>query len=171
MRYEPNWVAINTPTAFRTVTGPKGNNKKAAFYAMWSRDYHSPSTLQTVENGPHGRKRRILSYAFSERSLRSFEPFVMANLDRWCELLGNKIPEDGWSESLNMADWLNWLVFDIMGDLCLGKSFGMKEKDSDMRYVIHLMALMMEFMSHVSLWYTGFCFLDFELHNHPVTGC
>lgn len=31
-------------------------------------------------------------------------------------------------------------MFDILGDLCFGKSFDMKERDSDMKYVPHLMA-------------------------------
>lgn len=151
VRYDPEWVAINTPSTFRSVTGPKGNNKKARFYNLWTRKHDAPSTMQTTENGPHGRKRRVLSNAFSDRALRSLEPFVVANLERWCELLGNEIPGNGgWSESVNMADWLNWFVFDVMGDLCLGKSFGMKEKDSDMRYIIHLMADTMEFLYHVS---------------------
>lgn len=151
MRYDPNWVAINTPTAFRTVTGPKGNNKKAQFYNVWSRKHDAPSTMQTIENGPHGRKRRILSNAFSDRALRSLEPFVQDNLQRWCQLLNEEIPEyGGWSESINLDHWLNWFVFDVMGDVCLGRSFDMKEKNSDMRYLIELMASMMEFMYPVS---------------------
>lgn len=150
VRYEPNWVAVNSATAFRTITGPKGNNKKALFYSMFPRDFNNPSTLQQLDNGAHGRKRRMLSNAFSDRALRNFEPFVAAELDRWCELLGDEVPEDKWSESVNMADWLNWFVFDVMGNLCLGRPFGMKEKDSEMRYIIDLMAEPMEFFNHVS---------------------
>lgn len=156
MRHDPDWVAINTASAFRTITGPKGNTTKALFYTMFPRNYHAPSTIQIRDNAAHGRKRRMLSNAFSDKALRGFEPFVLANLERWCKLLENEVPEsasknDGWSESINMADWLNWFVFDVMGDLCLGKSFGMKETDNEMRYIIHLMADMMEFIYHVSL--------------------
>ncbi|KAJ4418597.1 hypothetical protein N0V82_005483 [Gnomoniopsis sp. IMI 355080] len=139
VRYRPDSVMLNTPDAFRSIYGPKGNNTKSHNYAFYPRRPDAQSTLQTIENGAHGRKRRVLANAFSERALRGYEPYVKANLDRWCELLEAEVPEGGWSPSLNMADWMNWLVFDIMGDLCLGRSFGMKEKDSTLRYVIHLM--------------------------------
>lgn len=44
---------------------------------------------------------------------------------------------NGWSMALNMADWSNYLTFDIMGDLAFGQSFGMLEK-SDNRFAIDL---------------------------------
>lgn len=34
----------------------------------------------------------------------------------------------GWGPAQNMADWCNYLTFDIMGDLCFGKAFNMLEK-------------------------------------------
>lgn len=73
---------------------------------------------------------------------------MISNADRWCELIAEEIDEadedadeSGWSSKpLNVADWVNYLVFDILGDLCFGKSFDMKERDNDMKYVPHLMA-------------------------------
>lgn len=160
VRYRPDSVVINTPSAFRTIYGPKGNNKKGLPYRAWPRDLRAPSTIQTIDNYEHGRKRRILNMAFSDKALRSFEPRVQANVDRWCELLAEEIPEGGdWSSSVNVADWVNWLVFDVMGDLCLGRSFEMKEKNSNMRYIIELMASMMEFMYPVSFCSLFFFFL------------
>lgn len=44
-----------------------------------------------------------------------------------------------WSVPLNMADWSNHLIFDTLGDLCFGKSFGMMEPNSELRYVPELM--------------------------------
>lgn len=151
VRYEPDWVVINTPTAFRTVMGPKGNNDRSQMYSIFTRRWEVPATIQVIGSAEHGRKRRMLANAFSEKAVRGFEPFVISNVERWCELLEDEIPKNGgWSESINMADWLNWLVFDVMGDLCLGRSFDMKEKDSDMRYLIDLMADMMAFIYPVS---------------------
>jgi hypothetical protein len=77
--------------------------------------------------------------AFSDKAMRSAEPFVHLNIDRWCELLGQKAEGKEWSKSVSMADWANHLIFDILGDLCFGKSFDMKEPGSELRYVPGLM--------------------------------
>ncbi|KAJ4386531.1 hypothetical protein N0V93_009428 [Gnomoniopsis smithogilvyi] len=151
VRYRPDSVMLNTPDAFRSIFGPKGNNTKSQAYAFFPRHPEAQNTLGTIDNGAHGRKRRVLANAFSERALRGYEPYVKANLDRWCELLEAEVPEGQWSSSLNVADWMNWLVFDIMGDLCFSRSFGMKEKDSTLRYVIHLMDSMQSKLMPVSV--------------------
>lgn len=110
VRYRPDSVMLNTPGAFRSIYGPKGNNTKGQMYAFFPRHPDSESTLQTVDNEQHGRKRRVLANAFSERALRGYEPYVRTNVNRWCELLEAQVPEGGWSSSLNVADWMNWLV-------------------------------------------------------------
>ncbi|KAI4595388.1 hypothetical protein KJ359_007063 [Pestalotiopsis sp. 9143b] len=141
-RYRPNSVLINTPTAYRTLFGPQGNVKKALYYEVWPRNVEALTTWNSTTIATHARKRRVLNQAFSNEALKSIEPFVLSNADRWCELIASEADrgDGGWSQSLNMADWVNWLVFDILGDLCFGKSFDMKEPKSELRYVPHLMA-------------------------------
>lgn len=141
---------VNTPTANREIYGPKANFRKGDYYKAWPRNVNAINTWNAVDIEVHARKRRVLNNAFSDRALRSAEPFVQANTDRWCELIGQQTEEGtGWSKSLNMADWTNYLVFDILGDLCFGKSFEMKEEGSDMRYVISLMQTFLEVMHPV----------------------
>lgn len=150
-RYRPDSVLVNTPTAYRALFGPKGNIKKGLYYEVWPRNVNALTTWNSTSLEVHGRKRRVLNHAFSEKALRSAEPFVISNADRWCEVIAGEIDETtGWSTSLNMADWVNYLVFDILGDLCFGKSFDMKEKDSDMKYVPHLMVEFLSLMHPVS---------------------
>lgn len=110
LRTSPGCVCVSTPDAFRALTGPKGNNTKAHSYKFFPRG-EAYSTIQTIDHREHGRKRRVLANAFSERALRSYEPIVASNMARWIELFEAEIPEgDEWSPSLNVADWLNWLV-------------------------------------------------------------
>lgn len=45
--------------------------------------------------------------------------------------------EGEWSKPQNMADWSNYLTFDVMGDLCFGKAFEMLEREEN-RHVIDL---------------------------------
>lgn len=50
---------------------------------------------------------------------------------------------------MNMAQEVNYLVFDILGDLCFGKQFNMKEPDSDIKHVPELMATFLELLAPV----------------------
>ncbi|CAO2657794.1 Nn.00g039200.m01.CDS01 [Neocucurbitaria sp. VM-36] len=149
-RYRPDSVLINTPSAFRKVFGPTGNVKKADYYKVWPRNVKTHNTWNATSIEMHSRKRRVMNYAFSESALRSAEGFLHANIDRWLELLGALAEKDGeWTPSLNMCDWMNWLVFDILGDLCFGQSFGMKEKDSKLRHVPEMMVDFLELINPI----------------------
>lgn len=68
-------------------------------------------------------------------NIRSFTDGLMTN--RWngqnqqqLAMAGQneKKAAGGWGPAQNMADWCNYLTFDIMGDLCFGKAFNMLEK-------------------------------------------
>lgn len=95
-----------------------------------------------------------MNYAFSESALRSAEDFLHSNVDRWIELLGQLEKDGEWTKTLNMCEWVNWLVFDILGDLCFGKSFDMKEPNSDMKHVPEMMISFLELIHPVSLTHT-----------------
>lgn len=64
----------------------------------------------------------MLNQAFSDSALRGAEPLVHSNVDRWLHLIKQHAPGQGqWTKPLNMTDQANYLVFDILGDLCFGK--------------------------------------------------
>jgi cytochrome P450 len=126
--------------------------KKALYYEVWPRTVDTLTTWNSVKLDIHSRKRRVLNQSFSAEALKSAEPFVLSNTNRWCELLARETDngQEGWSKLLNMADWVNYLVFDILGDLCFGKSFDMKEPESDLRFVPHLMTEFLVFMHPIA---------------------
>lgn len=72
------------------------------------------------------------------------EKYILANVRTFCSRLGEKrgngsekTATEGWSAPQNMADWCNYLTFDVMGDLCFGKAFEMLEHEQN-RHVIDL---------------------------------
>jgi len=77
--------------------------------------------------------------------MKSMEKYILGNIRTFCDKLGNKpaaslVGEKGdgeWSVVQNMADWCNYLTFDVMGDLCFGKAFEMLEHETN-RHVIDL---------------------------------
>jgi cytochrome P450 len=141
---------INTPSAYRKIFGPTGNVRKADYYKVWPRNINTHNTWNATSIKLHSRKRRVMNYAFSENALRSAEGFLHSNVDRWLELLGSSAGKDGWTQPQNMCDWVNWLVFDILGDLCFGKSFDMKEPGSDLRHIPEMMISFLELIHPVS---------------------
>lgn len=90
--------------------------KKGLYYQTWPRHAKAITTWNSIDFAIHSHKRRVLNHAFSSKALRSAEPFVLSNADRWCELLDHEVSAGGeWSGSVNMTDWVNYLVFDILG--------------------------------------------------------
>lgn len=141
---------FNTPSAYKTIFGPRGNVKKGEYYEVWPRNVNTLNTWNSTSITTHARKRRVLNFAFSEKALRSAEPFIHSNTDRWLELIGKQTPNGSeWSDALNMTNWINFLVFDILGDLCFGKSFDMKEPGNELQHIPELMVSFLELLHPV----------------------
>lgn len=131
VRIGPNTLSINTTTALKTIYGFRANVRKADFYTAFPANKKTVNVHSSIDKLQHARKRRVLSHAFSDQAIKSLERWILANVRTGCRLLEEKGkdagPEKGWREPWNVANWCNWLVFDIMGDLVFGKAFGMLE--------------------------------------------
>ncbi|KAK3207719.1 hypothetical protein GRF29_96g100302 [Pseudopithomyces chartarum] len=148
-RVHPNQVLFLSPQAFRDIYGSKANVRRAKSYEGWNITTEG-STITTIDPHEHARKRKILSQAFTEKTVKHAAGFVIDHVERWIDLLvdAKDVGEDGWSKAKNMSDWNDWLVFDILGDLLLGRSFGLKEPgENPIRKVPHMM------MKHVQMFY------------------
>lgn len=97
------------------------------------------NTLNTSDAQTHRNKRRLLNLVFTEKSLRSAEEFIINHVDRWNEILkGDNVKPGEWSAPFNIAEWADYLAFDIMGDLSFGVQFNTKEaKENRFRKVPH----------------------------------
>ncbi|KAM5377491.1 hypothetical protein ACJZ2D_004860 [Fusarium nematophilum] len=68
----------------------------------------------------HGKKRRLLSHAFSARALKTHEDTI----DAYSNLFVQQVATRGAGpEGINMTQWYNWFSFDVVGDLAFGESF------------------------------------------------
>lgn len=132
VRIGPNTLSINTNTALKTIYGFRANVRKADFYTAFPATKATVNVHSSIDKIQHARKRRVMSHAFSDQAIKSLERYILANVRTACRLLGERsgkegADEKGWNEAQNVANWCNWLVFDIMGDLVFGKAFGMLE--------------------------------------------
>ena len=146
VRFGPNSLSFNTNTALKDIYGFKANVRKGDFYSAFPASKDAYSTHSAIDRSMHARKRRVLSQAFSDVAIKSMEKHILSHIRQFCSNLGergfssfsNSGPEkESWTAAKNMSDQANYLTFDIMGDLCFGKAFGMLERP-DNRFAIDL---------------------------------
>ena len=126
VRVQPDGVVFQSPNAYRNIYNTRANVRRSDSYAAFRRNKNGVNTLNATDPAVHQRKRRILNLAFHEKSVRAAGSFINRHVDRWNELLTDG---DGttWSVPKNLSDLSDYLIFDILGDLCFGRPFGTKE--------------------------------------------
>ena len=135
VRATPDTVVFRNPTAYRDIYGSRANVRRADFYNALKREDSQTSTITYVDNTAHSRSRRLLDLAFTNKSLKASADFMQRHIDRWHELLTEECSDD-WTPPFNFTDKVNFLVFDILGDICYGASFETKEpKDNTLKAI------------------------------------
>lgn len=145
VRFGPNSLSFNSNTALKEIYGFKPNVRKAKFYEAFWATKDSFSTHSAIDKSVHARKRRVLSQAFSDAAIKSMENHILAHVRQFCQNLAGlttfaSVPNEenkGYGEAVEISDQANYLTFDIMGDLCFGKAFGMLERP-DNRFAIDM---------------------------------
>lgn len=127
----------------------KCNTRKASYYKAFAHVFKGDSSNTIIDPVKHGRKKRILTQALSESSIRAMEEHILSNVRNFCRLMcdkndvsndddTNKALPGAWSAPKDITRWAGCLTFDIMGDICFSQSFGMLEKE-DNRYILDML--------------------------------
>jgi cytochrome P450 len=161
VRITPNTVLFNTPSAYTAIYDAQSNTRRSNFYHIFPRNENDHNTLTTTDVQAHAQKRRLLKLAFTERSTKAASAFVERHVDRWNELWETQ-GNDGWSKAEDVAERLDFLIFDILGDLCFGKEFNTKEREqNDVKGIPKLITMYMRFQYRVSDYVAiSFCVFD-----------
>ena len=72
--------------------------------------------ILTADENDHPRLRRVLAHAFSDKEIREQEPLVRKHVD----VLMRQLSANSATGAVDMSKWLNWVTFDIIGDLGFG---------------------------------------------------
>ncbi|KAL7276384.1 hypothetical protein RUND412_000621 [Rhizina undulata] len=150
VRFAPNLLSINTSTALKTIYGHSPASRalqKSSFYTAFPAVKGVHNTHNAINKIEHGRKRRVLSAAFSDAALKSLEGLVLDNINIFTQEIERRSVKGG--KEIDMGDMFSWLTFDVMGELCFGKAFGMLT-DATNRFVTEL--------------------IDKAAHNHYING-
>ena len=146
VRFGPNSLSFNTNTALKEIYGFKANVRKSDFYLAFWANKDAFSTHSAVDKAVHARKRRVLSQAFSDAAMKGMERYILTHIRQLCANLGevgagtsSSDEKRIWTAPKNIALQADYTTFDIMGDLCFGKAFGMLERP-DNRFAIDLIS-------------------------------
>ncbi|KAL1845939.1 hypothetical protein Daus18300_014399 [Diaporthe australafricana] len=122
VRVGPNELSFASPESFKDIYG-HAKTPDQRFLKTDMYDNGEPPRVSTARDPVvHAQQRKTLSNAFSAKALRDQEDIVQQYVDLFVEKL------DQWGESgkkaINITPAYNWLMFDIIGDLSFGESFG-----------------------------------------------
>ncbi|PWY70778.1 cytochrome P450 [Aspergillus eucalypticola CBS 122712] len=111
VRYAPNRLLINTAGAVQDIYGHHAPVKKYVNYRVLAQQ--APNILTMQNKLQHSRRRRVLSQRFSARSLESWQPRIVSQLDRLSQVIRGCLittpssMEDGLTTPLDMARTCN----------------------------------------------------------------
>ncbi|KAJ5861281.1 uncharacterized protein N7529_008591 [Penicillium soppii] len=127
VRIRPNALTYRT---FEAWTDIYGHRKQGALPFCKDPEFFTPAPsgqthMINANEADHTRQKKLLTHAFSEKSLREQESLVMSYIDLFIRQLQTSANA---KQPLNLEEWLNFLTFDIIGDLAFGEPFGCLEE-------------------------------------------
>ncbi|KAI0016900.1 cytochrome P450 [Xylariomycetidae sp. FL0641] len=126
VRIGPREVSINRASAIKKVYGPPSSLAKGSFY-----DYRSPKSSECSLHGlrnvqDHKQRRKAWDRGLGAKALTTYEPMVTAKAD---SLIAQLSKRQG--EAVNARKWGYFYGFDVMGQIGLGRDFGMTESGEE----------------------------------------
>ena len=122
VRFSPEELSFISDQAWKDIYNPRINPlvKDPLFYDVVKLGSDGATSIFNADPTSHPRIRKGLAHAFSEKALRDQEP----RIEGYLNLLITKLRQAAAAESsVDMVKWYNFLTFDLIGDLALGKSF------------------------------------------------
>ncbi|GAP87074.1 putative benzoate 4-monooxygenase cytochrome P450 [Rosellinia necatrix] len=136
VRYSPNRLLIDTNVASQDIHSHKANTIKSRAYQALV--HSAPNTLTIRHKDDHARRRRILSQAFSDARILSYERIVRRHIDALCDNLGpgaEKLEAASRGDAdRNMSLLGDWFTFDVMSEVIFGMKYNAL-KEPKYRYV------------------------------------
>ncbi|KAK0492671.1 cytochrome P450 monooxygenase [Armillaria luteobubalina] len=148
VRIAPNHISVARADALSLVYGHGNGALKSSFYDAFVSITQGLFNIRDRVN--HSRKRKIVSHIFSQKSVLEFEPhvnrYIGQLLGQWDRLYDDALKGmsgdegEGWIGHdgqlwLDCLPWMNYLTFDIIGDLAFGAPFGMIKAGRDLAMV------------------------------------
>ncbi|KAG6364817.1 hypothetical protein INS49_006421 [Diaporthe citri] len=145
VRYAPNRLNVNTVSALRSIYAEGKPYTKSKNYTALL--HQAANSLTVLDRKDHGRRRRVIQAGLADSTVRDFYPDMFAIINRFCDRLLQTAEEEAsdnstcgnlgqsdWTNPRNMADWCNWLTFDLMFSFIFTDKYNMLERQQ-YRYI------------------------------------
>jgi hypothetical protein len=142
VRVAPNELALAYEGVWNEVQGGAYETEMQKWNPYYRVQPDQTGFIFTAPPDEHSKMRRALSYGFSERGIRDMEPRMIGMLDkmmsRLFDICGDRdgMPshhsvKEGTQPGetvVDIAEWCNFLTFDMIGELTFGESYKCLEK-------------------------------------------
>ncbi|KAF4976730.1 hypothetical protein FZEAL_6645 [Fusarium zealandicum] len=146
VRYSPSRLLINTTTAVKEIHSHSANTLKSKAYQALV--HSAPNTLTIRHKEDHARRRRILSLAFSDARMLSYEKIVRRHINTLCDNLDESAEREQGSVEMSLESELglvftlpnlhvkigDYFTFDVMSEVIFGMRYNAM-KESTYRFV------------------------------------
>ncbi|KGO65675.1 Cytochrome P450 [Penicillium italicum] len=142
VRLGPNVVSVRNLDALKTIYGiNKGYQKQ-----QLAKGRPTPTLFSTIDENFHAAIKRPVSSAYSMSTLTEFEPFV----DKTIETLFGRLDEFvAGAKVCDIAAWLQYYAFDVIGELTFSKPLGFLEKGKDVDGIIGALEHMLDYSGKI----------------------
>jgi len=127
VRIQPHHVSVADAAAIPIIYGHGNSFLKSEYYDAFVSIHRG--LFNTRDRIEHTRKRKTVAHTFSAKSVGQFEQYIHHNLEdlvkQWDRMSDSA---KGGYEQMDALHWLNYLAFDIIGDLAFGAPFGMLKR-------------------------------------------
>ena len=124
VRVAPDELSFTDPAAWRDIY-TKGREFVRPSQYKDQPPGKTATNLIACSEEEHARLRKILAPGFSERYVVGQEPFIQSYVDKLISKLDDRLQSDrGSTLDVDVVEWINYLAFDVIGDLTWGSSFG-----------------------------------------------
>ncbi|OKL55434.1 hypothetical protein UA08_09300 [Talaromyces atroroseus] len=122
VRLRPSELSYTSAAAWNDIYARRGGKAPLPRDRIFFNDMLvDPGTITMADDTNHGRLRRSLSPAFSQKALLEQEAIIQGNVDLMMDQLQHRaqkgLPSD-------LRAWHNYATFDLIGDLAFGDTFG-----------------------------------------------
>ena len=141
-RTAPNELSFNTAQSWKDIYDFRQGHRpfvKSEFYDGGSFADQCGSIVSERDPSVHGKMRKSLSHAFSQRSLTEQESLISTVVDQFVDQIGKT-----GTEGLDIVDWYTMMTFDIIGDLAFGETFQGIESGQKHPWIARIEGAMMQ---------------------------
>ncbi|KAL4947535.1 cytochrome P450 [Aspergillus filifer] len=138
VRLGPNMVSLADPAWIPTVYPARMGVPKSNFYktlAPWTKNGALPAVFSSRNEEIHKSLRSPIAGLYSTSKVLPLEVFINQTLDVMTEQIDKRFVKS--QQTFDLAHWLQYFAFDVMGTLTFSKRYGFLERGEDVNGMLN----------------------------------